>query len=100
MEERTMGINEARPILGDLADDAAKGIPTILTLHKRPLARIVALETETDRSWDDAVDWLLNSRHTADLDIQTAFWGIADGKCTRDNADGWAAEENYRRRNA
>lgn len=37
--------------------------------------------------WDIAVDWLLNSRHTADLVIQDAFWGIVDGRCTRDEAD-------------
>jgi repressor LexA len=53
MEERTMGINEARPVLGDLADDAARGIPTILTLHKRPLARIAPLEREEKPQMND-----------------------------------------------
>jgi prevent-host-death family protein len=44
MEERRMGIDAARPKLGDLADDAERlGQPTILTLHNRPLAAIVSL---------------------------------------------------------
>lgn len=39
---------------------------------------------EGERRWNYAVDWLLNSRHTADPDIQNAFWGYIDGKLTED----------------
>lgn len=39
---------------------------------------------EADRNFDIAVDWLLNSRHTADPDIQDLFWGITDGYVTID----------------
>jgi hypothetical protein len=42
---------------------------------------------EAEKRWDEAIDWLLNSRHTADPDIQRAFWGMVDGKYTRDQAD-------------
>jgi hypothetical protein len=42
--ERTLGIDKARPILGDLATGADRtGQTTILTLHHRPLAAIVSL---------------------------------------------------------
>jgi hypothetical protein len=44
-------------------------------------------DLDRDKSWNDAVDWLLNSRHTTDPDIQTAFWGLVDGKLTRDQAE-------------
>ncbi|MEU0516675.1 hypothetical protein [Streptosporangium sp. NPDC006007] len=37
--------------------------------------------------WNEAIDWLLNSRHTADEDIQAAFWALADGRCTVEEAD-------------
>jgi hypothetical protein len=40
-----------------------------------------------DPLWNEAIDWLLNSRHTADPDIQTAFWGMVDGRFTRKQAD-------------
>jgi hypothetical protein len=40
-----------------------------------------------ERLWNEAVDWLLNSRHTADPDIQTAFWGMVEGRFTREQAD-------------
>jgi hypothetical protein len=44
MTERTLGIDKARPILGDLATGADRtGAVTILTLHNRPLAAIVSL---------------------------------------------------------
>jgi hypothetical protein len=39
------------------------------------------------KDWNEAVDWLLNSRHTADPDIQSAFWGLAEGRFTREQAD-------------
>lgn len=37
-----------------------------------------------DKRWDDAIDWLLNSRHTADPDIQNPFWAHVDGEITLD----------------
>ena len=47
MEERKIGLDKARPILGDLADGAARrGEITILTSHGHPLARIVPLGKE------------------------------------------------------
>jgi hypothetical protein len=33
-----------------------------------------------DKRWNTAVDWLLNSRHCADPDIQGPFWDYVDGK--------------------
>lgn len=48
--------------------------------------RLAALEAK-DKPWNDAIDWLLNSRHTADPDIQSAFWGMVDGQVTRQQAD-------------
>jgi hypothetical protein len=42
---------------------------------------------EDKERWNDAVDWLLNSRYTSDPHIQDMFWGIVDGKHTRDEAD-------------
>lgn len=33
-----------------------------------------------DKNWNEAIDWLLNSRHTADPDIQGPFWDYVDGK--------------------
>ena len=93
MEERMMGIDKARPKLGDLAADAAaRRARTILTSHGHPVAAIVPPETEIDKRWDEAVDWLLNSRYTADPDIQKAFWGIVVGKCSRDDAEEWVVE--------
>jgi hypothetical protein len=44
-------------------------------------------DQEAEYLWNNAIDWLLNSRHTADPDIQRAFWGMVDGKLTRDEAD-------------
>lgn len=35
-----------------------------------------------EERWDDAVDWLLNSRYTGDPDIQTPFWARVDGHIT------------------
>jgi hypothetical protein len=42
---------------------------------------------EADRRYDNAVDWLLNSRHTGDPAIQAAFWLLVDGQITEDEAD-------------
>jgi len=55
------------------------------------MPRKSAAQRANDRRWDEAVDWLLNSRHTADLDIQRPFWAYMDGLITRDELDtfGW-----------
>ncbi len=37
-----------------------------------------------EKRWNDAVDWLLNSRHCADPYIQTPFWQHVDGEITLD----------------
>lgn len=50
--------------------------------------------------WDTAVDWLLNSRHTADPDIQTEFWAIADGLATCDEVENLLPSELRERRKA
>lgn len=56
----------------------------LLAAHGGPdLLQAVAGEER----WNDAIDWLLNSRHCADPDIQRAFWGLADGHLTREQAD-------------
>lgn len=46
-----------------------------------------------DKRWNDAVDWLLNSRHTADPDIQGPFWAYVDGLITRDELDHFSASD-------
>lgn len=51
-------------------------------------------------NWDTAIDWLLNSRHTADPDIQTAFWAIADGIATEDEVEELLPSEIRERRKA
>jgi antitoxin (DNA-binding transcriptional repressor) of toxin-antitoxin stability system len=92
MEKRIVGLDKARPRLGDLAADAAaRRAITILTSHGHPIAAIVPAGTEPDPQWNDAVDWLLNSRHCGDPCIQAAFWGLAEGKCTRENVEEWVA---------
>lgn len=47
----------------------------------------VKAKADNDRPWNEAIDWLLNSRHTADPDIQSAFWGMVEGRFTREQAD-------------
>lgn len=47
---------------------------------------------KNDRRWNEAVDWLLNSRHTADPNIQGPFWAYVDGLITRDELDTFSAE--------
>lgn len=44
-------------------------------------------KTEDDLRWDEAIDWLLNSRHCAEPGIQNAFWGLYEGRYTREEAD-------------
>lgn len=54
--------------------------------------------SDEDKRWNEAVDWLLNSRHCGDPDIQEAFWGMVDGKYTREQADRgclrWEADDD------
>lgn len=47
----------------------------------------VKAKADSDRLWNEAIDWLLNSRHTADPEIQSAFWGMVEGRFTREQAD-------------
>lgn|GEM_PF-1899500 len=49
-------------------------------------------DPESEKRWNDAIDWLLNSRHTADPDIQGPFWAHVDGKITREELDWMNAE--------
>lgn len=49
--------------------------------------------TSTDERWNDAIDWLLNSRHTADPDIQGPFWAYVDGLITRSELDHFSAKD-------
>lgn len=53
---------------------------------------------EQDARWDDAIDWLLNSRHTADRDIQDPFWAYVDGWITRDELDEFTSADVRERR--
>lgn len=57
------------------------------TLPPRPGDTTEQVDPNNDQDWNEAVDWLLNSRHTADPDIQSAFWGLAEGRFTREQAD-------------
>lgn len=52
-------------------------------------------QLEVDARWNDAVDWLLNSRHTADPDIQRVFWGVAGGHYDRDEAEDIVEPEDF-----
>ncbi|GHE31397.1 hypothetical protein GCM10017673_37660 [Streptosporangium violaceochromogenes] len=45
-----------------------------------------AAKADAEPRWDDAIDWLLNSGYT-DPDAITAFWGVAEGRWTREDAD-------------
>jgi prevent-host-death family protein len=42
---KSTGINDARPILADLAREAANGTPTVLTKRGKPLAEVVPVGT-------------------------------------------------------
>lgn len=55
-------------------------------MSKRPQSK-----KATDARWDEAVDWLLNSRHTADPGIQDPFWAYVDGVINRAELEtfGW-----------
>lgn len=67
-----------------LTEEDAKEIRTYLDAMF-PLPPVPV--SDGDKLWNEAVDWLLNSRHTAGPDIQRAFWGMVEGKYTRDQAD-------------
>lgn len=51
----------------------------------------------TDKRWNEAVDWLLNSRHTADPDIQGPFWAHVDGLITLDELRTFTADDVLQR---
>lgn len=51
----------------------------------------------TRKRWNEAVDWLLNSRHTADPDIQRPFWAYVDGLITIEELDRFSAGDIGRR---
>lgn len=53
--------------------------------------------TKADRRWNEAVDWLLNSRHMADPDIQGPFWAYVEGLISREELDRFACEDVLQR---
>ncbi len=59
----------------------------LLKQHGGPDFTHESRASDRDPGWDDAVDWLINSHHCADLEIQRAFRALAEGRCTRDEAD-------------
>ncbi len=75
----------------EINGDIGALVSTIHILHRR-LTEALAEDAESKR-FDAAVDWLLNSRHTGDPDIQTEFWAIADGLATPDVVDALSAAE-------
>ncbi len=72
-----------------IAGNDAQSLATSAVTAAAPVIEeaVRALVAEENRRWNEAVDWLLNSRYTGDPDIQAAFWMLADGHCTRDEAD-------------
>lgn len=42
-----------------------------------------------EERWNEAIDWLLNSRYTGAPEIQGRFWALVDGKTTRDQVDSY-----------
>jgi antitoxin (DNA-binding transcriptional repressor) of toxin-antitoxin stability system len=76
MEERSIGLNAARPILGDLAADTARGIVTVLTSHRHPLARIVPIEPETEAAREAmalVAEWIWQMRATDDAGWRESY---------------------------
>lgn len=71
--------------------DIVEAFPEMVAQLKLQQAEIEFLRRRAvDPDWDAAVDWLLNSRHTADPAIQSAFWALSLGACTVDEADAGA----------
>lgn len=58
--EQRYGINQARPILGDLVTAAQQGTDIILTRNGRPAARITAYVEDTMRTIT-AKNWVLSA---------------------------------------
>lgn len=56
-------------------------------------AAAIAVSVLAAPGFDNAVDWLLNSRHTADPDIQNQFWALSDGLITDDEVESLSAAE-------
>jgi hypothetical protein len=72
-----------------IAGNDARSMATTAVTAAAPLIE-QAVRTrikEENKHWNEALDWLLNSRHTGDPDIQAAFWLLAAGRCTREEAD-------------
>lgn len=56
------------------------------------------MSKSNDQRWNEAIDWLLNSRHTADPDIQDPFWAYVDGIITRSELDHFSHADVAERR--
>lgn len=67
---RRIGINEARPILGDLVTAAQQGQDIIITRHGRPAATLTAYQEEI-AMWE--IEFPANSAHQADMIILDAL---------------------------
>lgn len=89
------GGQEGRTIHAQTGSEPSGSDPIIGMMDSRELAE-AAVEghnrmpavNPAERRWNDAVDWLLNSRHCGgDPDIQDMFWGIAEGACGRAEAE-------------
>jgi hypothetical protein len=89
-----IGGPEGRTIHAQTGAEPSDSDPLVGMMDSRELAeaaveghnRMPAVDP-AERRWNDAVDWLLNSRHCGDPDIQDMFWGIAEGMCTRQEAE-------------
>lgn len=70
--------------LGGVYSDDEKALARLVIESALPILRRQL--AEENKQWNEAVDWLLNSNHCGDPDIQAAFWLLADGHITRDEA--------------
>lgn len=65
----------------------------------KPTKKIASQSTRaTKNRWDGAINWLLNSRHTGDPDIQKPFWAYVDGHITLDELDSFTSNDVEERR--
>ena len=90
LAEHEFKLSDALGIVG--AEEGIDPYGAVVALHTeidRLSAELDAVKAkaDSDRLWKEAIDWLLNSRHTADPDIQSAFWGMVEGRFTREQAD-------------
>jgi len=77
----TRMMNHRHSLPGDLTGEK------VADLILQKLGPVTFARRNAEDRWNQAIDWLLNSRHTGDPDIQKVFWGVVDGKYTRDQAD-------------